>query len=127
MLRDLMSDYSTCSETTGEGSRKAKALGSKLQVPFSCDAKPGSMVASLPILTDSSRSSVCVQVLPRRGLRRVTTASWSVARQTLPRHRSPCMARHRRFTARMAIDAVKSVSFEEKKTVLDLKLVYKMC
>ena len=88
------------------------------------------MVASLPILTDSSRSSVYVQVLPRHAPWRVTAAPRSVARQTLPRHRSAfsvvtmlstCHATMhgaaQAFRRALAIGAAKSVSFEEKNNV----------
>ena len=66
-------------------------------------------------------------VLPHNAPWRVTAAPRSVARQTLPRHRSaaPVVATSSSCRA-MAIGLAKSISFE-KKTVLDLKLVYKKC
>ena len=77
--------------------------------------------------------------LPRHGSGRGTAVPRSVVRQALPRHRSafPVVATSatrratmhgaaQAFRRAMAIGAAKSVRFE-KKTVLDLKLVYKKC
>ena len=75
--------------------------------------------------------------LPRHRSGRVTAAPRSVARQTLPRHRSSPRHPSRRATVHgvalafwraRKIGVAKSVSFRKKiKTVLDLKLVYKKC
>ena len=108
-----------------------KALGSELQVPFSCDAKPGPMVASLPILTDSSRSSVYVQVLPHRGLWRVTAVPWAMAHHcrvkiggvtdpatspvSSPDPRTSSSHHATTFRRAMAIGETKSVSFEKNR------------
>ena len=76
---------------------------------------------------------------PRHSLWRVTVTPRSMARQTLPRHRSAprssprqhshCATMHgvaQVFRRAMAIGAAKSVRFENKKpTVLDFKIVHK--
>jgi len=77
-------------------------------------------------------------ILPRHAPWRVRATPRSVARQTLPCHRSAapifatslsCRATMhgaaQAFRRAMTIGTAKSISFEEEKTVLDLKLVYK--